>query len=217
MRVIGAQGLKLADAAAFRHRHHVLSGLAVLAVPADRRYRARPADDLHPAGIFQPASSASIPVWPRFDPERALALFALTMGDPARAEALRAPPDADPTATIAAPAAARSGSIVSSLIEIVLSALLAPILMLIQSGSVFQILLGRDTGWQPQRRDDGSIPFARHRAPSPLAHGPRRARRHLRLHDRHVAVPLDVADDRRPAAGDPALLAQRPARRRVWP
>ena len=31
--------------------------------------------------------------------------------------------------------------------------------MLIQSGSVFQILLGRDTGWQPQRRDDGSIPF----------------------------------------------------------
>jgi membrane glycosyltransferase len=31
--------------------------------------------------------------------------------------------------------------------------------MLIQSGSVFQILLGRDTGWQPQRRDDGSIPI----------------------------------------------------------
>jgi len=32
-------------------------------------------------------------------------------------------------------------------------------MMLIQSGSVFQILLGRDTGWQPQRRDDGSIPW----------------------------------------------------------
>jgi membrane glycosyltransferase len=48
---------------------------------------------------------------------------------------------------------------VSSLIELVLSALIAPILMLIQSGSVFQILLGRDTGWQPQRRDDGSIPI----------------------------------------------------------
>jgi membrane glycosyltransferase len=46
----------------------------------------------------------------------------------------------------------------SALIEIVISALTAPILMLIQSGSVFQILLGRDTGWQPQRRDDGSIP-----------------------------------------------------------
>ena len=52
-----------------------------------------------------------------------------------------------------------SGSCSRPLIEVVFSALLAPILMLIQSGSVFQILLGRDTGWQPQRRDDGSIPF----------------------------------------------------------
>ncbi len=41
-------------------------------------------------------------------------------------------------------------------------------MMLIQSGSVLQILSGRDTGWNPQRRDDGSIPFAsivrRHRS-----------------------------------------------------
>ena len=41
-------------------------------------------------------------------------------------------------------------------------------MMLIQSGSVVQILSGRDTGWNPQRRDDGSIPFhsivRRHRA-----------------------------------------------------
>ena len=40
--------------------------------------------------------------------------------------------------------------------------------MLIQSGSVMQILLGRDTGWNPQRRDDGSIPLGdivrRHRS-----------------------------------------------------
>ncbi len=40
-----------------------------------------------------------------------------------------------------------------------MSALIAPIMMLIQSGSVFQIIAGRDTGWNPQRRDDGSIPF----------------------------------------------------------
>jgi membrane glycosyltransferase len=56
----------------------------------------------------------------------------------------------------------------SGLLEAVLSALLAPIMMLIQSGSVVQILSGRDTGWNPQRRDDGSIPFKsivrRHRA-----------------------------------------------------
>ena len=41
-------------------------------------------------------------------------------------------------------------------------------MMLIQSGSVAQILSGRDTGWNPQRRDDGSIPFSsiarRHRS-----------------------------------------------------
>jgi membrane glycosyltransferase len=47
----------------------------------------------------------------------------------------------------------------SWLIEIILSALIAPILMLVQSGSVFQILVGGDTGWNPQRRDDGSIPM----------------------------------------------------------
>ncbi len=49
--------------------------------------------------------------------------------------------------------------VLSFLFEIVLSALIAPIAMLIQSGSVFEILAGRDTGWNPQRRGDGSIPF----------------------------------------------------------
>jgi len=47
----------------------------------------------------------------------------------------------------------------STILEILLSALLAPVMMLIQSGSVFEILLGRDSGWKPQRRDDGSIPW----------------------------------------------------------
>ena len=41
-------------------------------------------------------------------------------------------------------------------------------MMLIQSGSVCADPVGRDTGWNPQRRDDGSIPFKsivrRHRA-----------------------------------------------------
>jgi membrane glycosyltransferase len=50
--------------------------------------------------------------------------------------------------------------VLSAIIEVILSALIAPILMLIQSGSVFQILWGRDTGWNPQRRDDGSIPMS---------------------------------------------------------
>src|SRR5215218_5950277 len=98
------------------------------------------------------------PIWPRFDPERALALFALTMG------ILLAPKIfglilmlLDPEGRRACGGALRL--VTSATIEILFSALFAPILMLIQSGSVFQILLGRDTGWQPQRRDDGSIPF----------------------------------------------------------
>ena len=45
-------------------------------------------------------------------------------------------------------------------------------MMVIQSGAVLQILSGRDTGWNPQRRDDGSIPFAaivrRHRSHTAL-------------------------------------------------
>jgi membrane glycosyltransferase len=98
------------------------------------------------------------PVWPRFDAERALQLFALTMA------VLLAPKLfglllmlLDRTKRQACGGGLRL--VASSLIEVVLSALMAPILMLIQSGSVFQILLGRDTGWQPQRRDDGSIPL----------------------------------------------------------
>ena len=49
--------------------------------------------------------------------------------------------------------------LISTLFEIVLSALLAPIMMLIQTGHVLHIVFGFDTGWDPQRRDDGSVPF----------------------------------------------------------
>jgi membrane glycosyltransferase len=98
------------------------------------------------------------PVWPRFDPERALMLFAITMS------ILIAPKVFGLILMLISREGRRSCGggirlVISALIEVVLSALFAPILMLIQSGSVFQILLGRDTGWQPQRRDDGSIPM----------------------------------------------------------
>jgi membrane glycosyltransferase len=98
------------------------------------------------------------PSWPRFDPERALWLFGITMG------ILLAPKLFGLVLMlIDGPRRRASGGairlVISALIEIILSGLLAPILMLVQSGSVFQILLGRDTGWNPQRRDDGSIPL----------------------------------------------------------
>lgn len=98
------------------------------------------------------------PIWPRFDPERALNLFALTMA------ILLAPKFFGLLLTLINGPLRRAGGgairlILSALLEILFSAFFAPIMMLIQSGSVFQILLGRDTGWNPQRRDDGSIPL----------------------------------------------------------
>ncbi len=112
-----------------------------------------------------------VPVWPRFDPERSLALFGLTMA------ILLAPKLFGWLLTLFNSAERRAcgGGIrltISAVLEIIMSALLAPIMMVIQSGSVFQIIAGRDTGWNPQRRDDGSIPFKdivrRHRAHTAL-------------------------------------------------
>ena len=98
------------------------------------------------------------PVFPRFDPVRALQLFGLTMA------ILLAPKFLGLIlALLDGPVRRACGGagrlVLSALIEILLSALLAPVAMLIQSGSVVGILLGRDTGWNPQRRDDGSIPL----------------------------------------------------------
>jgi len=107
------------------------------------------------------------PAWPRFDYERALQLFELTIA------ILLAPKFLGLfLALVDGPTRRGSGGalalIASTFLEILVSAALAPIMMLIQSGSVAQILSGRDTGWNPQRRDDGSIPFSsiarRHRS-----------------------------------------------------
>ena len=56
-RVIGAKGFVLVDAAAFRHRHHGLSRLALLADAARGRHPDRPAGQLRAAGIFHAKSS----------------------------------------------------------------------------------------------------------------------------------------------------------------
>jgi len=47
----------------------------------------------------------------------------------------------------------------SLLLESVLAGLMAPVVMLTQSLHVTTILFGRDSGWNAQRRDDGSVPF----------------------------------------------------------
>jgi membrane glycosyltransferase len=99
------------------------------------------------------------PAWPRFDAERALQLFGITMA------ILLAPKLFGLILALIRGGERRASGgglrlVASTFIEILASALMAPLLMVIQSGAVVQIVLGRDTGWNPQRRDDGSIPFA---------------------------------------------------------
>ena len=98
------------------------------------------------------------PAWPRFDSERALQLFLITMG------VLLLPKVLGTIETILDRRTRREAggalSILASLVvETVLSAFVAPVMMLIQSRHVLEILSGRDSGWKTQRRDDGGIAF----------------------------------------------------------
>jgi membrane glycosyltransferase len=107
---------------------------------------------------YFPEDFALFPSWPVFDSERAMWLFAATM------------------AVLLAPKlfgyvllckdrqlAHRYGGVfrvgVSVLFETVLSALIAPVMMVMQSAVVAGILTGRAVGWTTQRRDDGSVPW----------------------------------------------------------
>ena len=98
------------------------------------------------------------PAFPRFDAQRSLELFALTM-------VILLLPKVFGLLLSLIQGETRRGSggairlILSALFEILMSALLAPIMMLIQTGHVVHFVFGFDTGWDPQRRDDGSIPF----------------------------------------------------------
>ena len=96
------------------------------------------------------------PSWPVVDPERALRLFALT------GVVLFGPKLMGFVALLLDRPARRAAGgawriLVSVLLEIVVSALIAPISMLIQSRVILSILFGHDAGWKPQRRSDGSI------------------------------------------------------------
>lgn len=45
----------------------------------------------------------------------------------------------------------------SILLETVLAALMAPVVMYLQSRGVFEVLAGKDSGWDAQVRDDGKL------------------------------------------------------------
>ncbi|TCT09872.1 membrane glycosyltransferase [Tepidamorphus gemmatus] len=98
------------------------------------------------------------PTWPVIDSERAIGLFVATM-------AILFLPKFFGLFVALADRTVRRGiggplrGALSLLVESLIAALLAPVMMAIQSAAVLDILIGRDAGWNPQRRDDGSVPL----------------------------------------------------------
>ena len=98
------------------------------------------------------------PSWPQVDPVLAEQVFIGTM-------AVLLAPKLMAWLTVLRPGAGaracggpvRAG--LGVLVETLLGGLLAPVAMLIHTGAVAGILLGRDSGWSAQRRDDGRVPF----------------------------------------------------------
>ncbi len=107
---------------------------------------------------YFPAGRSLFPVWPVIDPVRAMWVFGGTM-------ALLLAPKLLSYVVLLAQSEARRGcggglrAFLSLLVETLIAGLIAPVAMLTQSGHVVAILFGRDAGWQPQRRDDGGMPF----------------------------------------------------------
>lgn len=104
---------------------------------------------------FFPDRFSLFPDWPRIDPERAMALFGLCM------LVLFLPKILGTAAFIGERAAGglRLRAVFGLVAEILLSALVAPIMMLVQTSSVIQILTGRDSGWGNQARDSDRVPW----------------------------------------------------------
>jgi membrane glycosyltransferase len=99
------------------------------------------------------------PTWPRFDVELMMALFwfsMLVLLIPKMLGFIRA--------LLSSQIRRSSGGVIgitaSILLETILSALYAPILMMVQSRHVFEVFMGRDSGWKPQRRDSGGTSWS---------------------------------------------------------
>jgi membrane glycosyltransferase len=158
MKIIGSAGLKFAS------RMHLGVGImSYLSSPlwlvmlgigfalAVQSHLIRPEYFNHDFQLF--------PTWPRFDVELMIALFWFSMVVlliPKMLGLIRA--------LLSRRIRRGSGGVIgvgaSFLLEVILSALYAPILMLIQSRYVFEVFMGRDSGWKPQRRDSGGTTWS---------------------------------------------------------
>ena len=122
---------------------------------------------------YFPSERSLFPDWPVVDPVRAMWLFVGTMS-------LLLVPKLLAWILVLLNRKDRRGvggtvrSFLSMVVETVVAGLLAPVTMLTQSVDVVSILLGRDSGWKPQRRDGGRL----------------RVPQVFRLYWRHTAVGL---------------------------
>jgi membrane glycosyltransferase len=94
------------------------------------------------------------PTWPRFDTALMMSLFWFSM------VVLLIPKTLGLIRALLSRRLRRgAGGVIgisaSCLLEAILSALYAPILMIVQCRHVFEVFMGRDSGWNPQRRDAG--------------------------------------------------------------
>ena len=95
------------------------------------------------------------PSWPRFDSKRMLSLFMFSMA------VLFTPKLLGFLGTLIGRRARRPLGFIrltfGTALEVVLSALFAPVQMLLQSRYVAEIVLGRDAGWSSQQREEGRV------------------------------------------------------------
>jgi membrane glycosyltransferase len=105
---------------------------------------------------YFPAGRSLFPQWPVIDPVRAMWMFVGTM-------ALLLIPKLLGAISLRRADRRACGGVLrllaSLVVETVVAGLMAPVVMLTQSLHVTTILFGRDSGWNTQRRDDGSVPF----------------------------------------------------------
>lgn len=105
---------------------------------------------------YFPKGFSLFPQWPAQDPVLAAWVFLGTMGlliVPKLLAFLLLLTQRDTRKRFGGGFAALAGI----LIETFLSSLIAPVMMIFQSTAVGEILVGRDAGWQVQRRDDGGV------------------------------------------------------------
>ena len=108
---------------------------------------------------YFPTGPSLFPRWPVVDPVRSMWLFIITMAVLLGPKLL-----ATLAGLLRGPERRAFGGglrlVASVLVETILAALIAPVAMLTQSAAVISILSGRDGGWQPQRRNDGAVPWS---------------------------------------------------------